>query len=76
MQSQAPADRVMVQIGVGASNGWASEPISKPLSRFLKSGRAGAVARRQPRGPQDGALHRAWCVGWCWALMAALFAVG
>jgi predicted metal-binding membrane protein len=23
-----------------------------------------------------GALHGAWCVGCCWALMAALFALG
>jgi predicted metal-binding membrane protein len=42
-----------------------------PLTFILTSwrdGRLGAV--------QMGALHGAWCVGCCWALMAALFALG
>jgi predicted metal-binding membrane protein len=42
-----------------------------PLGFLLGSwrdGRAGAV--------EMGAKHAAWCVGCCWALMAALFALG
>jgi predicted metal-binding membrane protein len=42
-----------------------------PLGFLLgawRDGRAGAV--------QMGARHGAWCVGCCWALMAALFALG
>src|SRR4029077_2097940 len=33
-----------------------------------RSGRSGAL--------QMGVKHGAWCVGCCWALMAALFALG
>ncbi len=42
-----------------------------PLGFLLgawRSGRSGAV--------RMGAAHGAWCVGCCWALMAALFALG
>jgi predicted metal-binding membrane protein len=42
-----------------------------PLGFLLgawRDGRSGAV--------QMGARHAAWCVGCCWALMAALFALG
>ncbi len=42
-----------------------------PLSFVMENwreGRAGAV--------RMGGLHGAWCVGCCWALMAALFALG
>ena len=42
-----------------------------PLSFFLEhwhDGRAGAL--------RMGIVHGAWCVGCCWALMAALFALG
>src|SRR4051812_28057791 len=42
-----------------------------PLGFLLgawRDGRAGAL--------QMGARHGAWCVGCCWALMAALFALG
>lgn len=38
------------------------------LLEHWHDGRAGAV--------RTGAGHGAWCVGCCWALMAALFAVG
>jgi predicted metal-binding membrane protein len=42
-----------------------------PLSFFMehwRDGRGGAL--------RMGAVHGAWCVGCCWALMAALFALG
>jgi predicted metal-binding membrane protein len=42
-------------------------PLSFVLSSW-RSGRLGAV--------QMGARHGAWCLGCCWALMAALFALG
>jgi Predicted metal-binding integral membrane protein len=42
-------------------------PLSFLLSSW-RSGRRGAV--------QMGARHGAWCLGCCWALMAALFALG
>jgi predicted metal-binding membrane protein len=38
------------------------------LMEQWRDGHRGAIAM--------GALHGAWCVGCCWALMAALFAVG
>lgn len=38
------------------------------LTEEWRDGRFGAV--------RMGLLHGAWCVGCCWALMAALFAVG
>ena len=38
------------------------------LAERWRNGRAGAV--------ELGARHGAWCLGCCWALMAALFAVG
>jgi predicted metal-binding membrane protein len=38
------------------------------LAERWRNGRAGALAL--------GAAHGAWCAGCCWALMAALFAVG
>jgi predicted metal-binding membrane protein len=38
------------------------------LTEQWRDGRRGAMMM--------GALHGAWCVGCCWALMAALFAVG
>jgi predicted metal-binding membrane protein len=38
------------------------------LTEEWRSGRRGALAM--------GVLHGAWCVGCCWALMAALFAIG
>jgi predicted metal-binding membrane protein len=38
------------------------------LAERWRSGRAGAL--------ELGARHGAWCLGCCWALMAALFAVG
>jgi predicted metal-binding membrane protein len=38
------------------------------LAEHWRNGRAGAL--------RVGAEHGAWCVGCCWALMAALFAVG
>jgi len=42
-----------------------------PLGFLLSSWRDG------PRGALElGARHAAWCVGCCWALMAALFALG
>ena len=42
-----------------------------PLGFLLGSWRDG------PRGALEmGARHAAWCVGCCWALMAALFALG
>jgi predicted metal-binding membrane protein len=42
-------------------------PLSFVLSTW-RSGRLGAL--------QMGARHGAWCLGCCWALMAALFALG
>ena len=42
-------------------------PLSFVLSSW-RSGRRGAL--------QMGAKHGAWCLGCCWALMAALFALG
>jgi len=45
--------------------------VPQPLGFLLgawRDGRSGAV--------QMGARHAAWCVGCCWALMAALFALG
>ena len=38
------------------------------LAERWRNGRAGAV--------ELGVRHGAWCLGCCWALMAALFAVG
>jgi predicted metal-binding membrane protein len=38
------------------------------LTTEWRDGRAGAV--------QMGVIHGAWCLGCCWALMAALFALG
>lgn len=38
------------------------------LAEEWRDGRAGAL--------KMGALHGAWCAGCCWALMAALFALG
>ncbi len=38
------------------------------LAEEWRNGRAGALVM--------GALHGAWCLGCCWALMAALFALG
>jgi predicted metal-binding membrane protein len=38
------------------------------LAEEWRDGRVGAL--------KMGALHGAWCVGCCWALMAALFALG
>ena len=38
------------------------------LIRYWRPGPAGAL--------RMGAIHGAWCVGCCWALMAALFALG
>jgi predicted metal-binding membrane protein len=46
-------------------------PCRSPLGFLLgtwRDGRAGALTM--------GAKHAAWCVGCCWALMAALFALG
>ena len=34
------------------------------------------LARRSSRSARLGSRHAAWCVGCCWALMAALFALG
>ena len=42
-----------------------------PLGFLLSSWRGGF-----PGALQMGARHGAWCVGCCWALMAALFALG
>jgi predicted metal-binding membrane protein len=42
-----------------------------PLAFFLESWREGRLGSLRM-----GAVHGAWCVGCCWALMAALFAVG
>jgi predicted metal-binding membrane protein len=38
------------------------------LAERWRNGRAGAL--------ELGARHGAWCLGCCWALMAALFALG
>jgi predicted metal-binding membrane protein len=42
-------------------------PVSFMVSNW-RDGRRGAL--------QMGAIHGAWCLGCCWALMAALFALG
>jgi len=42
-----------------------------PLNRLLHSWRPGPVGT-----VRMGIAHGAWCVGCCWALMAALFALG
>jgi predicted metal-binding membrane protein len=42
-----------------------------PLAFFLESWRDGAFGALRM-----GAIHGGWCVGCCWALMAALFALG
>jgi predicted metal-binding membrane protein len=42
-----------------------------PFSFLLEHWRPGALG-----AVQMGARHGAWCIGCCWALMAALFALG
>ena len=37
---------------------------------------ARTLARRPPRRARDGRRHAGWCMGCCWGLMVALFALG
>ena len=47
-----------------------SREVPSPLGFLLGSWRDGSP------GESMGSKHAAWCVGCCWALMAALFALG
>ena len=45
-------------------------------SAAARSPSSSALAATAARRAADGREHGAWCVGCCWALMAALFALG
>jgi predicted metal-binding membrane protein len=58
---------VLVEQDSLAGGSLLSEPLAGPFEAW-RAGRLGAL--------QMGAKNGAWCVGCCWALMAALFALG
>ena len=74
MRARLEADEVDLLLAVYeltpaqyACLGWCRSPISFLLGAW-HDGTAGAV--------RMGVAHGAWCVGCCWALMAALFVIG